>query len=61
MSAALITGDQSAIPTSVMEAMRDAGLAHLLAISGFNVALVAGVLFFGARFALVAIGTLPIW
>jgi competence protein ComEC len=61
MSAALITGDQSAIPTSVMDAMRDAGLAHLLAISGFNVALVAGVLFFGARFALVAIGTLPIW
>lgn len=61
MSAALITGDQSAIPISVMDAMRDAGLAHLLAISGFNVALVASVLFVGARFALVAIGTLPIW
>ena len=61
MSAALITGDQSAIPTSVMDAMRDAGLAHLLAISGFNVALVAGVLFFGARLALVAAGSLPMW
>lgn len=61
MSAALITGDQSAIPTSVMDAMRDAGLAHLLAISGFNVALVAGVLFFGARLILVAVGSLPIW
>lgn len=61
MSAALITGDQSAIPTIVMDAMRDAGLAHLLAISGFNVALVAGVLFFGARFVLVAVGMLPIW
>jgi competence protein ComEC len=61
MSAALITGDQSAIETSVMNAMRDAGLAHLLAISGFNVALVASVLFFGTRFLLVALGTLPIW
>lgn len=61
MSAALINGDQSAIPTDVMAAMRDAGLAHLLAISGFNVALVAGVLFFGARLAFVALGTLPIW
>lgn len=61
MSAALINGDQSGIPANVMDAMRDAGLAHLLAISGFNVALVAGVLFFGARLTLVALGTLPIW
>lgn len=57
MSAALITGDQSAIPAPVMTAMRDAGLAHLLAISGFNVALVAGVLFFGFRLMLVTAGT----
>ncbi len=61
MSAALINGDQSAIPPNVMDAMRDAGLAHLLAISGFNVALVAGVLFFGARLMLVAAGAAPIW
>jgi competence protein ComEC len=61
MSAALITGDQSAIPADVMDAMRDAGLAHLLAISGFNVALVASVLFFGTRLLLVVVGTAPIW
>lgn len=61
MSAALINGDQSAIPPDVMDAMRDAGLAHLLAISGFNVALVAGVLFFGARLLLVGAGTAPVW
>ena len=60
MSAALITGDQSAIPTAVMEAMRDAGLAHLLAISGFNVALVAAVLFGVSRFLFVLCGCLRV-
>jgi len=49
VAAALITGDRSAIPLAVMTAMRDSGLAHLLAISGLHMGLVAAILFFGLR------------
>jgi competence protein ComEC len=49
VAAALITGDRSAIPKTVMSDMRDSGLAHLLAISGLHLGLVATILFFCAR------------
>ena len=49
VAAALITGDRSAIPKPVLQAFRDSGIAHLLAISGLHVGLVAGLLFFGLR------------
>ena len=52
VAAALITGDRSAIPKAVMADMRDSGLAHLLAISGLHLGLVATILFFFARAAL---------
>ncbi len=52
LAAALLIGDRAGIPEPVMQAMRDAGLAHLIAISGLNFALVAGILFFVARGAL---------
>ena len=42
-------GERGAIPADVLAAMRDSGLAHLLAISGLHVGLVAGILFFAAR------------
>ena len=45
--AALNTGGRSAIPKELVEAMRDSGLAHLLAISGLHMGLVAATLFFG--------------
>ncbi len=54
VAAALITGDRSAIPRETIAAMRDSGLAHLLAISGLHMGLVAATLFFGLR-ALLAI------
>lgn len=44
-----MTGERGAIPEPVIAAIRDSGLAHLLAISGLHIGLVAGVLFFGAR------------
>ncbi len=50
-----LTGERGAIPKPVLRAMRDAGLAHLLAISGLHIGLVAGILFFAARFLLAAI------
>lgn len=52
VAAALMTGERGAIPDSVLVAMRDAGLAHLLAISGLHVGLVAGLVFFAVRGAL---------
>ena len=54
-AAALLTGDRSAIEKTALQAMRDSGLAHLLAISGLHVGLVAGFIFFAARgaFALI--------
>ena len=49
VAAALITGYRSVIPEPVLNAFRDAGLAHLLAISGLHIGLAAGIVFLGAR------------
>lgn len=49
VAAALMTGKRGAISEDVLAAMRDSGLAHLLAISGLHIGLVAGILFFGGR------------
>jgi competence protein ComEC len=46
---ALMTGDTGAIPKSVLDAYRDSGLAHLLAISGLHMGLLAGLVFFVVR------------
>lgn len=53
VAAALVTGDGKSISESVRESMRSAGLAHVLAISGMHLGLVAGILFFVIRYALV--------
>ncbi|MCG8547561.1 MAG: ComEC/Rec2 family competence protein [Alphaproteobacteria bacterium] len=55
VAAALIVGDRSAIPRDALEAMRDSGLAHLLAISGLHIGLVAALIFFLVRFGLAAV------
>jgi competence protein ComEC len=49
IAAALMTGERGAIPPDVVEAMRDSGLAHLLAIAGLHLGLITGALFFGVR------------
>jgi competence protein ComEC len=49
---ALLTGLRGAIPDHVWHNMQVAGIAHLLAISGLHLGLVAGTLFFAVRFAL---------
>ncbi len=53
--AALFTGQKSGIADADYEAMRGAGLAHMLAISGLHVGLFAGAVFFVVRLILVMI------
>lgn len=42
---ALITGERGAIPDEINTALQDSGLSHILAISGFNMAIMAGAVF----------------
>lgn len=52
VAAALLTGLRDAIPEDALDAMRASGLAHLLAISGLHLGLIAGSTFFALRFLL---------
>ncbi len=52
MTAALMTGYRSAITDADYDAMRGAGLAHILAISGLHIGLFSGVVFFLVRLIL---------
>ncbi|MHA1565714.1 MAG: ComEC/Rec2 family competence protein [Alphaproteobacteria bacterium] len=60
VAAALIMGQRGSISEEVLSAMRDAGLAHLLAISGLHMGLVAGLLFFAVRGALALVAPLAL-
>lgn len=53
IAAALVTGDRSGIPPDRVQALRDSGLAHLLAISGLHMGM-AGFAIFGLVRALLA-------
>lgn len=60
VAAALMTGDRGAISKQVLENMRSSGLAHLLAISGLHVGLIAGIVFFVIRACLALIPVLAL-
>jgi len=49
IASALITGKRDAITEPVNQAMYDSSLAHVLSISGYHMAVVAGVVFFVVR------------
>ena len=55
IASALITGKRDAISTPVNDAMYVSSLAHVLSISGYHMALVAGVVFFTFRAVLALI------
>lgn len=55
LSAALLVGKKNAISDSDRQAVRDAGLAHMLSISGLHVGIFSGTLFFALRFAMACI------
>lgn len=48
-AAALVTDERRAISRETTEALRLSGLAHIIAISGLNMALAAGIFFVGLR------------
>ena len=52
IAAALIVGDRSEISDEATEALRDSGLAHLLAISGMHIGLMSALTFWLVRFVL---------
>lgn len=49
---AFLIGDQSQISKNLMSDIRNSGLAHLLSISGFHLALAGAIFFVGSRFLL---------
>ncbi|MDO6120178.1 ComEC family competence protein [Shinella curvata] len=55
IAAALVTAEQRAISDETVEALRQAGLAHVLAISGLNMVLAAGTFLVGARMVMALI------
>ncbi len=48
-AAAIMTGDRSGMGQDTLQALRDSNLAHLIAISGLHMGLLAGFLFGGLR------------
>ncbi|MEO1709406.1 MAG: ComEC/Rec2 family competence protein [Pseudomonadota bacterium] len=50
IATALITGERSGIPETTRSAYRDAGLSHLLVISGLHMMIVTGTVFLVLRF-----------
>jgi competence protein ComEC len=60
IATALLTGRRDAISPPVNDAMFISGLGHVLSISGYHMAVVAGVVFFAVRALLALIPTLTV-
>ncbi|HWX49895.1 MAG TPA: ComEC/Rec2 family competence protein [Roseomonas sp.] len=60
VAAALLTGEQTAIPPPDIQAMRDSGLAHLLSVSGLHIAIVMGLGFGVFRFGVALVPALAL-
>ncbi|CAN5321838.1 ComEC/Rec2 family competence protein [soil metagenome] len=60
IATALLTGRRDAISTPVNDAMFISGLGHVLSISGYHMAVVAGIVFFAVRALLALIPVLTV-
>jgi competence protein ComEC len=52
LAMALLLGDKNALPDELREAMQQAGLAHIMAVSGMHMGLLAMLVFFAVRYAI---------
>lgn len=52
VAAAMMVGEQSHVSDEVSEAMRDAGIYHILSISGMHMTLACGIIFYAVRLLL---------
>jgi competence protein ComEC len=59
-ASAITTGDRSAVGHAALQALRDSNLAHLLAISGLHMGLLAGFVFGAARIGLTLVPVLAL-
>ena len=50
IASALVIGEQSGIPQSIYDTYTQAGIVHILSVSGFHMMLIAGFIFFWFRF-----------
>ncbi|MGE0667445.1 MAG: ComEC/Rec2 family competence protein [Sphingomonadales bacterium] len=55
MAVALVTGERAGMSEETLEVLRVAGIAHLLAISGMNIAMMTGFVFVVVRFLLACV------
>jgi competence protein ComEC len=55
LGAAMVTGHETWVSTETQDTLRDAGLAHIVSISGLHMAIVGGFAFFLARILIAAI------
>jgi len=60
IAAALITGQRGPVPPPLLQAYRDAGLAHILVIAGMHLSMVAGLVLVALRLLLAAIPPLAL-
>ena len=60
LAAAMTTGHEAFVPTAQVEALRAAGLAHIISISGLHMAIVGGFVFGLARLAVAGLPSLAL-
>ncbi|HIJ38643.1 MAG TPA: DUF4131 domain-containing protein, partial [Rhodospirillaceae bacterium] len=60
VAAALITGERGPVAPALLQAYRDAGLAHILVIAGMHLSMVTGLAFVGLRGLFAAIPALAL-
>lgn len=60
VAAAMTVGETGPIPTEAKDNLRNSGLAHMLAIAGLHLGIVAAIIFFNVRFLLALSTTLAL-
>lgn len=60
VAASVLTGEQTAVPKDITQAMRDSGLAHILSISGLHIVFVVGLVMGFVRYGIALVPPLAL-